>query len=457
MSNNKKNSNSSSYDQYDAIIDINSIRFLNKGWNIIYKEKEKNTKEILNSSQKYIVSMLGHSNRGKTYILNKLSNINLQSGYQIQTKGISIKIPEEQNIIILDTQGTNAPLLLEENEEDKRNQPDFQKDLEYINLCQIITNYIIQTFIIKEAKILICVIGMLTSSETIFLNKIKKNCRNIKQLIVIHNLIKCYTKKDIEEYKEGTLMKNIIFKFEERIIPSFDPKGKEDKFNKYYIEIEENNNNQSDILHFFFGNDSEKSEVIKYNEETIKYIQDKIDIQLNEEINLFQKLTEHINSLSSEVLAKNIKVEINGKLDLIKCNEEIEPKEIIADELDNIIFIKNYFEPNYKYWRKENKFIIGVDICSKLKENSLKVIHFSDKENNDYQIFKIKGERELCEQENKDIKVKYNFINKRISDSKFLLKIKINLSEKGITAISGKYTKIEINKGSLLIYFDIIG
>ena len=457
MSNYKINSNSSSYDQYDAIIDINSIRFLNKGWNIYYNnEKEEETKKILNYTKKYIVSMLGHSNRGKTYILNKLSNINLQSGYQIQTKGISIKIPENQNIIILDTQGTNAPLLLEENEEDKRNQPDFQKDLEYINLCQIITNYIIQTFIIKEAKILICVIGMLTSSETIFLNKIKKNCRNIKQLIVIHNLIKCYTKKDIEEYKEGILMKNIIFKFEERIIPSFDPNGKEDKFNKYYIEIEENNNNQSDILHFFFGNDSKQSEVIKYNKETIKYIQDKIIIQLNEEINLFKKLTEHINSLSSEVLAKNIKVEINGKLDLIKCNEEIVPKEIIADELDNIIFIKNYFEPNYKCWRKDNNFIIGVDICSKLKENSLKVIHFSDKENNNYQIFKIKGERELCEQENKDIKVKYNFINKR-SDSKFLLKIKINLSEKGIIAISGKYTKTENKKGLLLIYFDIIG
>ena len=57
--------------------------------------------------------------------------------------------------------------------------------------------------------------------------------------------------------------------------PSFNPKGKEDKFNKYYIEIEENNNNRSDILHFFFGNDSEKSEFIKYNEETIKYIQEK--------------------------------------------------------------------------------------------------------------------------------------------------------------------------------------
>ena len=108
------------------------------------------------------------------------------------------------------------------------------------------------------------------------------------------------------------------------------------------------------------------------------------------------------------------------------------------------------------YYRKDDKFIIGVDICSKLKENSLKAISFSDKENNEYQIFKIKGERELCGQENKDREVKYNFINKRISDSKFQLEIKINISEKGITAISSKYTGFKIEKGLLLIYFDII-
>jgi hypothetical protein len=40
-------------------------------------------------------------------------------------------------------------------------------------------------------------------------------------------------------------------------------------------------------------------------------------------------------------------VEINEKLDLIQCEEEILPKEISADELDNTIFIKDYFEPKY--------------------------------------------------------------------------------------------------------------
>ena len=54
-----------SIDNYDIIIDINSIRFLkSKGWKIYYlKEKE------LKSSKKSIVLILGHSNKGKTYIL----------------------------------------------------------------------------------------------------------------------------------------------------------------------------------------------------------------------------------------------------------------------------------------------------------------------------------------------------------------------------------------------------
>ena len=69
-------------------------------------------------------------------ILQKLSGINLESGYQIQTKGLNIKIPEDQNILLLDTQGTNAFL----DEEDKRNDQNFIKVFENINLCQIITN-----------------------------------------------------------------------------------------------------------------------------------------------------------------------------------------------------------------------------------------------------------------------------------------------------------------------------
>ena len=446
-----------SNNNYDIIIDINSIRFLNnKGWEISYPNgKEEEMKQILKSAKKSIVSILGHSNRGKTFILQKLCDVTLKSGYQVHTKGISIKVPEEQNILLLDTQGTNAPLLIEEGEEDKRNKPNFIEELEHINLCQIITNYLIQTFIIKEAKTLICVVGMLTSSETIFLNKIKKNCRNIKQLIVIHNLINCHTKRDIEKYKKEILLNNIIIKFDERVIPNFKKNGDKDKFNKYYVEFEENNkDNQSDVLHFILGNDSEE-EIKYYNESTINFIQDYIDVKINEDINIIDNLTEHINNLSSLVLNKPIKAKVNENYDLIKYEGDIEPKEIIADELDNITFIGNYYEPAYKCYKKDEKFIVAIDICSQIKEGSLKVIHKSDKENNELEIFRIKGERLICGKDKSGNKTnKIDLANKRINAKKFQLNFKINLQEKGIVSIGAEYTH-SIQKGILLISFDI--
>jgi len=445
-------------DEYDVIIDINSIRFLNKeGWKISYHQgKEEEIKDILKKAKKVIVSILGHSNRGKTYILQKLGESKLKSGFQVHTKGISIRIPEDQNILILDTQGTNAPLLLEEGEKDNRKDPNFIKELEHINLCQIITNYLIQTFIIKEAQILICVVGMLTSSETIFLNKVKKNCRNNKQLFVIHNLINLCSKKEIENYKERELLKNIIINFEERDIPSFAQNKKQDLFNKYYIEKEETNeeNNPSEVLHFILGNDN-YDEIKFYNESTINFIKSKMEIQINEQINIIEKLTEHINNLSSSVFKRRIKMKTNEiNYDVIKYEGEIEPKDVIADELDNIIFIGNYYEPPYKYYKKGEKFILAIEICSKIKEGSLKVFHRPDKENNELESFIIKGERLVCGKEKKG-NIMHNFANKRLNAKKFKLDFKINLQEKGVKSISDPYEQ-SIKNGILLLSFDII-
>ena len=451
-------------EKYDIIIDINSIRFLqNKGWKIIYTntEKENDLKDLLNSSKKSIVSILGHSNRGKTYILQRISGVKLEAGYQIQTKGLSIKIPEKKNILLLDTAGTNAPLLVEEGEEDRRHEKNFQKDLDEINLCQIITNYIIQTFIIKVADTLICIVGMLTAAEQQFLNKVKKNCRNKKKLIVIHNLIKCYTKRDIEKYKNEILLKSIINEFEERPIPSLKKDKKDDGFNKFYIEKDEGH--EYDVRHFIFGNDdsndkSSSNEIKYYNDSTIKYIQDYIDVTVVKESNIIKKLREHIKDLSSSVLINelnSITSDIDN-LDLIKCVEKIEPKDIIADELDNVTFIGKDYEPSTEYYRKKDKFIIKIHVCSKLNENTLKVKNKTDKDNKDYTKFIISGERLICgEKKSQGINVIHNFINKREALKKFKVTLMVKFTDFGFRTISPEYS-IKINYGILYIIYDII-
>ena len=219
---------------YDIIIDITSIKKLNNpGWKIIY-----NNRENIEEKNWLVVSVLGNSKRGKTHFLQKLSGNNLLCGYQVQTKGLSLKL--YWDCIFLDIAGANTPLLVENNE---RRPSD--EEIRNIRLCQIITNYILQNFVIEYDDIVICVVGMLDSKEQIFLSKIKKLCEGKKELIVIHNLVKCESCKDIEKYKNEILLKMMSCELKERVIPDFG-ENKENLFIKYYIE-EKN----PLVMHFF--------------------------------------------------------------------------------------------------------------------------------------------------------------------------------------------------------------
>ena len=245
---------------------------------------------------------------------------------------------------------------------------------------------------------------------------------------------------------------NIICIHSKYNIPSFE-NDNENNINTYYTELDDKKKgSKSNIMHFILGND-EIEEIKKFNKSTIQFIQDNIGIKLNKKIDLLTELTEHINNLSPLVLIKQIHVTANEKLDLIKSDKEIEPKEIIADELDNVTFIGNYYEPPYKWYRNENNLIIDISICSKIKEKSLKVMHkFKD----DLELFQIKGERLICGNKKKENKKSlHNFIDKRMNSKKFMLNFQLNLSEKGIVSISSEF-KYSINKGILSISFDII-
>ena len=245
--------------EYDLIIDINSIKKLKDGWVIKYNgnsQRIQKTKKIIGSNGQNIISILGHSNRGKTYILERISTEKLNPGYDRTTKGISVKIFGD-NAIFLDTVGTNSPLLIGNDvKEDPRDKDNYQSEMEDVNLCQIITNYIVQKFVIQYADILICAVGMLTTNEQQFLNKIKKNCSGKKKLYVIHNLIQLYGKKQIEEYIENVLKKSITYELQEEKIPNvYKRRTDEEYFNKYYIERNREEGHSFDVLHFIMAND----------------------------------------------------------------------------------------------------------------------------------------------------------------------------------------------------------
>jgi len=413
---------------YDIIIDIESIKNLNKtGWNIIYSGNEEDQRKMVEIEKKYIISVLGNSNRGKTYLLQKLCGENLESGYQIQTKGLSMKF--HNDLIYLDTAGTNTPLLIEEG----MKRPN-ETELQNIHLCQIITNYIIQTFVIDNADILICVVGMMNSAEQIFLKKMKKLCENKKDLYVIHNLIKCETLADVEKYKEDILLQMISVKLVEKRIPSTQ--------NKFYIE--EGNKH---IKHFLFANDEKKNkEIDVYNKTTLDYIETLIKMGRKNQNNLFEKVINHIKNISSFVLQKEIIPKIENNL--IKCEESIIPKDIKADELDNIIFIGKEFEPLHRYYSKGNYFIIEIQLCSKYDDKSLVVNHVLDRASKETR-FSISGKRILNIKDDEN-----NYLsNKRKNFKNFKIEFKLKLTDFGIGHINKEPETKKIKYGILFIIY----
>ena len=81
-------------DFYDVIIHIDSIKDINKGWKVEFNEKTKEKYESFKNQKMIKIGVIGNSNKGKSFLLSKISKIKLPSGTSIRTEGLSIKYPD---------------------------------------------------------------------------------------------------------------------------------------------------------------------------------------------------------------------------------------------------------------------------------------------------------------------------------------------------------------------------
>ena len=184
---------------YDIIVDIKSIKDINKGWEIkMIKEGEENYNKYKNE-ETLKIGVIGNMNKGKSFLLSKLSKMNLPSGTSIRTEGLSVKYPEIENgfqnrrIALLDSAGLETPVLKDvdfeqtENGKKENGQSDDvkKKEREYFrekSKEKIITELFLQRYIINNSDILIIVVGILSYSEQKLLNKIKNEKRWSRKL-----------------------------------------------------------------------------------------------------------------------------------------------------------------------------------------------------------------------------------------------------------------------------------
>ena len=264
-------------DFYDIIIDINSIKSVNtEGWKVKFDQKGLDKYNKYKDTELIIISVIGNNNKGKSFLLSKISKIKLLFGTSIYTQGLSVKYPElkgykGRQLILLDSAGLETPVLknkkkeiiinnqminddeeenqklkdsqlnkeLEENEIQEENK--INEDLgnkneikENLNLKdkeleqnkefkenardKIMTELFIQNFLIKVSDILLIVVGKFTYSEQLLINKIKVEAKkqNKGRIFIIHNLQEFRTVEQVQNYIKEDLSNFATFKLKKR-------------------------------------------------------------------------------------------------------------------------------------------------------------------------------------------------------------------------------------------------
>jgi len=117
---------------YDVIVHIDSIKDINKGWEIEMSPRaEKHYKEY--KTEKVLrIGVIGNANKGKSFLLSKISKMKLPSGMSIKTEGLSIKYPDlrlfkDRKIALLDSAGMETPVLIMNEEKEKEKKMKYSK------------------------------------------------------------------------------------------------------------------------------------------------------------------------------------------------------------------------------------------------------------------------------------------------------------------------------------------
>ena len=103
-------------DFYDIIVNIKSVKDIAKGWEIKMTQRGEENFERYKKEELLKIGVIGNSNKGKSFLLSRLSKITLPSGTSIKTEGLSVKYPElkefqNRKIVLLDSAGLETPVL----------------------------------------------------------------------------------------------------------------------------------------------------------------------------------------------------------------------------------------------------------------------------------------------------------------------------------------------------------
>lgn len=469
------------------MIDILLSHYL-EGWELTFNGEEgKQNYEEARENYVKIFSVIGNKNRGKSFLLSKISGRPIKNGFIETTKGLSLSYPKNcNNMLLLDSVGFESPILecesedyrfkIENNDEEtekfykeleslkkslekskslkeKRNiefklnklKSEFDKkilnkneQIEKFTNERKITDFFLQRFIIESADVLLLVVGKLTIEDQFFLNKITKLIKEKKKfkqiIIVIHNLFLIKNKKDIEDYIENILKKSYTFQVTESTMKI---EGKNEPYNKtFYIEKPTEPENHIEINHIVMANDDSVAGKY-YNDSCFQFIKNKAKLVRDfDEFNLEKRLKEFLSDISKKIIkgGKSINPDdvefTDNKIKLKKEFGNFDLNTFYGNIIGETIGEKT-FEPNYEKQKDDNNIIIYVETPGEttIEKNDIKIEYIGEKT-----IIEIKGNRKEKERNKTGMSFPSGDFNLRVNLS----------SEDG--QISDKKSDIKIEK-----------
>ncbi len=463
------NKNANFIDFYDVIVDIKSVKDISEGWEIKMNENAKNKYEEFKKEEVIKIGVIGNANKGKSFLLSKISKIPLPSGTSIRTEGLSIKYPvldhfKDRRIVLLDSAGLETPVLKNKQEllnktlkrtntksEEDENKENKEKDyFKEKSREKLITELFLQNYIINNSDILIIVVGILTYSEQKLLNRIRtefikaRNNKNKvqKPLFIIHNLMTYTTIEQVEEYIEDFLLKSATFDL--AIGHKISTKEKQ-KTGEYYYETIKSQK----IFHLIFAQEGSVAGN-HYNNLTLDFLENSYQNVINlTNFDVIETIKDSFVEISKDILEKTenpITKECfeNSSNTLIKLSSKtngVTLKKCLIDELGFSNLKGNGFEPTYNCYRKDDKIIVRVEVSGN------KDLKASQEHNSLYNIIKVEGEKKKDKEPGENDEV--IFTNREFG--KFSLDIPLSPEY----CIKNTRPKIVDKKGLIIIEFEL--
>ena len=422
---------------YDIIICIESILGIESGWRVKSSESGKQLYDKMKNSSLVKVGVIGLRNKGKSFLLQKFLNKDLPKGTSIKTEGLSIKYPSssdlrnQRNYILLDSAGSEVPLLDYEKHLKKLDKEEALNQLDRIAKDKTLTELFLQNFIISSSDMLILVVGVLTYPEQKLLNRIEKTLKSLinqkifKKLFVIHNLESFVEKEQVEAYINDYLKNSATFELKESkyIKTGSEKPDSNNQNNIFYVETFDNDEETPlQVFHLIMANDF--SEAGKYyNKFAINYLKDHLNSFTNiKSFPVIEKLKDFFVKFSEEAFENPIeKSEVSIAEDLtikLKSEKKILFKKCLIDEMGFSNFLGSGFEPTYWIYKDKEKINITFESSGKVKELEPNCEYGND----GYIKFSISGNKELkVPEESENIKIFKN----TIKQGKFNFQIKL--------------------------------